>query len=140
MVTRRTRSNSTKARDRGHMLVGLAVAVANIDEVIALIRAAPDAAAAREAIDGARLAGEGCGAAGGADRRSAPQDGSEDGTMRLSEEQAKAILDLRLQRLTALGRRRNRATKSKKLGEAITDYLDILRLAPARAADHPRGT
>ena len=57
VVTRRTRFDLAKARDRGHMLVGLAVAVANIDEVIALIRAAPDATTAREQLDGARLAG-----------------------------------------------------------------------------------
>ena len=48
VVTRRTKFELTKARDRGHVLVGLAVAVANIDEVITLIRAAPDAATARE--------------------------------------------------------------------------------------------
>src|SRR5690606_35044590 len=48
VVTRRTKYELNKARDRGHVLVGLAVAVANIDEVIRLIRAAPDAGAARE--------------------------------------------------------------------------------------------
>ena len=73
VVTRRTRFELGKARDRGHILVGLAVAVANIDEVIALIRGAPDVGDRARAIDGARLAGEGCGAAGGADRRSAPR-------------------------------------------------------------------
>src|SRR6185312_12085410 len=50
VVTRRTRFELSKARDRGHVLVGLAVAVANIDDVIALIRSAPDAAAAREGL------------------------------------------------------------------------------------------
>ena len=74
VVTRRTRYDLTKARERGHVLVGLAVAVANIDEVIKLIRAAKDAATAKDAIDGARLAGQGRGAAGRADRRSAAQD------------------------------------------------------------------
>ena len=48
MITRRTKFELSKARDRGHVLVGLAVAVANIDDVIKLIRAAPDAATARE--------------------------------------------------------------------------------------------
>ena len=48
MVTRRTKFELGKARDRGHVLVGLAVAVANIDEVIRLIRASPDANEARE--------------------------------------------------------------------------------------------
>ena len=76
VVTRRTKFDLTKARDRGHILVGLAVAVANIDEVIRLIRAAPDAASGARAVDGAGLAGQGCRPAGGADRRSAPSRGS----------------------------------------------------------------
>ena len=76
VVTRRTKFELTKARDRGHVLVGLAVAVANIDEVIKLIRAAARCRHGARAIDGAGLAGQGCGAAGGADRRSPPQDGS----------------------------------------------------------------
>ena len=62
-----------KARDRAHVLVGLAIAVANIDEVIRLIRAAKDANEAREAADGARLAGARRRRHGDADRRSAPQ-------------------------------------------------------------------
>src|ERR1700761_489619 len=124
VVTRRTKFDLAKARDRGHVLVGLAVAVANIDEVIRLIRAAPDAATAREQLmarawpakDVAPLV------ALIADPRHRME---EDGTIRLSEEQAKAILDLRLQRLTALGRDEIN-DEAKKLGEAIKDYLDIL--------------
>jgi DNA gyrase subunit A len=128
VVTRRTRFELTKARDRGHTLVGLAVAVANIEEVIALIRAAPDATTARE-----RLMARDWPARDVAplvlliaDPRHVMQ---ADGTIRLSEEQAKAILDLRLQRLTALGRDEI-GDEVKKLGEAIKDYLDILRSRP----------
>src|SRR5476649_163025 len=125
VVTRRTKFDLTKARDRGHVLVGLAVAVANIDDVIRLIRAAPDAATAREQLmardwparDVAPLV------LLIADPRHIMQ---ADGTIRLSEEQAKAILDLRLQRLTALGRDEI-GDEVRKLGEAIKDYLDILR-------------
>ena len=124
MITKRTKFELTKARDRGHILVGLAVAVANIDAIIKLIRAAPDAATAREQLmanawpakDVAPLV------ALIADPRHKMEAGE---TMRLSEEQAKAILDLRLQRLTALGVDEINA-EATKLGEAIKDYLDIL--------------
>ncbi len=125
VVTRRTRFELRKARERGHVLVGLALAVANIDDVIALIRAAPDTASARDALmarawpakDMAPLV------VLIADPRHIL---SEDGTIRLSEEQAKAILEIRLQRLTGLGRD-ELADEVGKLGEAIKDYLDILR-------------
>ncbi|MCH8858594.1 MAG: DNA topoisomerase 4 subunit A, partial [Proteobacteria bacterium] len=125
VVTRRTRHDLRKARERGHALVGLAVAVANIDEVIALIRAASDAGVARAQLmardwpakDVAPLV------ALIADPRHLV---SADNTIRLTEEQAKAILDLRLQRLTALGRDEI-GNEVKKLGIAIADYLDILR-------------
>jgi DNA gyrase subunit A len=124
VVTRRTKFDLSKARDRGHVLVGLAVAVANIDEVIRLIRAAPDAASAREQLmarawpakDVAPLV------ALIADPRHRMET---DGTIKLSEEQAKAILDLRLQRLTGLGRDEIN-DEAQKLGLAIADYLDIL--------------
>ncbi len=124
VITRRTKFELAKARDRGHILVGLAVAVANIDEMIRLIRAAPDAGTAREqmmarawpARDVAPLVTL------IADPRHLVL---EDGTIRLTEEQAKAILDLRLQRLTALGRDEI-GDEARKLGEAIKDYLDIL--------------
>ncbi|HEX6830455.1 MAG TPA: DNA gyrase subunit A, partial [Methyloceanibacter sp.] len=102
VIGRRTKVLLRKARDRAHVLVGLAIAVANIDEVIALIRKAPDPAAAREqlmardwpakdVIPLVELV---------ADPRHKV---SAQGTYRLSEDQARAILDLRLQRLTALG-------------------------------------
>ena len=125
VVGRRTKFLLGKARDRAHVLVGLAIAVANIDEVIHLIRTAPDPASAREALmardwpakDMAPLI----------ELIADPRHRlNEDGTYRLSEEQARAILDLRLQRLTALGRDEI-GEELHKLGEAISDYLDILR-------------
>ncbi|HWU56906.1 MAG TPA: DNA gyrase subunit A [Rhizomicrobium sp.] len=124
VVTRRTKFDLAKARDRGHILVGLAVAVANIDEVIRLIRAAPDAATAREQLMARAWPARDVGplVALIADPRHRLED---DGTIRLSEEQAKAILDLRLQRLTALGRDEIN-DEAQKLGLAIADYLDIL--------------
>jgi DNA gyrase subunit A len=128
VVTRRTRFELRKARDRGHILVGLAVAVANIDEVIALIRGASDAAVAREQLMTRDWPAKDVGPLVEliADPRHIVSAG---GTIRLSEEQAKAILDIRLQRLTALGRDEI-ADEVKKLGAAIADYLDILRSRP----------
>ncbi len=124
VIGRRTRFLLGKARDRAHVLVGLAIAVANIDEVIRLIRAAPDPATARAQLmerdwpakDMAPLI------ALIADPRHVV---AEDGTYRLSEEQARAILDLRLQRLTALGRDEI-AEELNKLAAEIADYLEIL--------------
>ena len=72
VVSRRTKFELNKARDRGHVLVGLAIAVANIDEVIRMIRSAPDPDDGARAADGARLAGGHGGRADRADRRSAP--------------------------------------------------------------------
>ncbi len=124
VISRRTKFLLRKARERAHVLVGLAIAVANIDEVIRLIRTAPDPASAREALmardwpakDMAPLI------ALIADPRHRLND---DGTYRLSQEQARAILDLRLQRLTALGRDEI-ADELDKLAAEIADYLDIL--------------
>ena len=128
VVTRRTRFELSKARDRAHILAGLAVAVANIDDVIALIRAAPDANTARERLMARPWPAKDVGplVALIADPRHTI---AEDGTIRMSEEQAKAILELRLQRLTALGRDEI-GDEVKKLSEAIKDYLDILRSRP----------
>ncbi|MEM9632549.1 MAG: DNA gyrase subunit A [Pseudomonadota bacterium] len=125
VVQRRTRYLLKKARDRAHILVGLGIAVANIDEVIHLIRTAPDPATARAQLMERdwpahdvepliRLID---------DPRHQVQ---EDGTYKLSEEQARAILDLRLQRLTALGRDEI-DDELKKIGAEISDFLDILR-------------
>jgi DNA gyrase subunit A len=125
VVYRRTKHLLGKARDRAHVLVGLAIAVANIDEVIRLIRAAKDANEAREQLmarDWPARDVETMVTLIDDPRHSV----SEAGTTRLSAEQAKAILDLRLQRLTALGRDEIKAELDKLAGE-IADYLDILR-------------
>jgi DNA gyrase subunit A len=125
VVSRRTRHLLGKARDRAHVLVGLAIAVANIDEVIKLIRGSKDANEAREAL----MAREwpATTAATLIELIDDPRHKvSSKGTARLSAEQAKAILDLRLQRLTALGREEIKA-ELDKLAAEIADYLDILR-------------
>ena len=124
VVTRRTKHLLTKARDGAHLQVGLAIAVANIDEVIRLIRTSPDAAAARAALmdrawparDMAPLV------ALIADPRRVL---SENGEIHLSEAQARAILELRLARLTALGRDEI-ADALNKLAVEIAEYLEIL--------------
>jgi DNA gyrase subunit A len=125
VVSRRTKFLLAKARERAHVLAGLMIAVANIDEVIRLIRAAPDPAVARE-----QLMGRDWPAADVAHYIALIDDPrhrvNDDGTYRLSETQARAILDLRLQRLTALGRDEI-GEEMRALGESIKDYLDILR-------------
>jgi DNA gyrase subunit A len=125
VVYRRTKHLLGKARDRAHILVGLAIAVANIDEVIRLIRAAKDANEAREQLMArdwpARDVAAMVTLIDDPRHRVSP-----DGTTRLSAEQARAILDLRLQRLTALGRDEIKA-ELDKLAAEIADYLDILR-------------
>lgn len=124
VVTRRTKFLLRKARERAHVLVGLAIAVANIDEVIQLIRNAPDPQTARDQLMTRRWP-----AAEVRHLIELIDDPRhiihEDNTYNLSEEQARAILDLRLQRLTALGRDEI-ADELNKIGAEITDYLDIL--------------
>jgi len=125
VITRRTKFELNKARERAHILLGLVVAVSNLDEVVAMIRGSSNPAAARakllarewpigdivqyirlvEAID--------------------PSADEEDGTYRLSERQVKAILDLRLHRLTALGRDEI-GDELQELSIAIAEYLSIL--------------
>jgi DNA gyrase subunit A len=125
VVSRRTKFLLNKARDRAHILVGLAIAVANIDEVIHLIRTSPDPNTAREALMSRQWA-----AAAVATLMALIDDPrhrvSDAGTARLSDQQARAILDLRLQRLTALGRDEIKDDLDK-LAVEIADYLDILR-------------
>jgi DNA gyrase subunit A len=125
VIYRRTKHLLGKARDRAHILVGLAIAVANIDEMIRLIRAAKDANEAREELMKREWPARDVAAMVTLidDPR---HQVSEAGMTRLSSEQAKAILDLRLQRLTALGRDEIKA-ELDKLADEIADYLDILR-------------
>jgi DNA gyrase subunit A len=125
VVSRRTKYLLGKARDRAHVLVGLAIAVANIDEVIALIRASRDAGEAREALMARDWPAKDMAAM--VTLIDDPRHKlTEAGTIRLSNEQARAILDLRLQRLTALGRDEIK-DELDKLAAEISDYLDILR-------------
>ncbi len=125
VVSRRTKFLLNKARERAHVLCGLAIAVANIDEVIRLIRTAPDPNTAREALMGRDWPAQDIAPliALVDDPRHKIND---DGTYRLSETQARAILDLRLQRLTALGRDEI-GEELSKLAAEISDYLEILR-------------
>ena len=125
VVGRRTKFLLGKARDRAHVLVGLAIAVAHIDEVIRIIRTSADPNAAREELMSRNWPA----------RDVAPLIAliddprhrlEEDGTYRLSDAQARAILELRLARLTALGREEI-DEELNKLAVEIADYLDILR-------------
>ena len=124
VILRRSRHRLMKARERGHLLIGLAIAVANIDEVIRVIRASSDAASARTALmDRAWPAGDvGVLLALVDDHRNQI---TEAGTVHLTEEQARGILELRLQRLTGLERDKIVAELGE-VGARITDLLDIL--------------
>jgi DNA gyrase subunit A len=132
IVTRRTLYNLRKARDRAHILEGLAIALANIDEMIELIKASPNPQAAKQGLleknwdaglvvalldraDADRSRPEGL----------AAEFGLADGIYRLSEEQAQAILDLRLHRLTGLEQEKI-VNEYKQLLELIDEYLHIL--------------
>jgi DNA gyrase subunit A len=124
VITRRTKFELNHARDRAHVLVGLAIAVANIDEVIALIRRSPDPVVARE-----RLMAKEWPASDVASLilliAEPGREVAADGTYRLSEAQARAILELRLQRLTGL----ERDKIAEELGEVaklIEGYLELL--------------
>ncbi len=123
VIRRRTIFELGKARDKAHLLVGLAIAVANIDDVIALIRKAPDPATAREHLLAKNWPAE--------DVRplieliDEPGRGVEKGKYRLSDAQARAILELRLHRLTGLERGKI-ADDLKTLGDEIKGHLAIL--------------
>ncbi|MGG7566342.1 DNA gyrase subunit A [Rhodovulum sp. DZ06] len=125
VVARRTAFLLNKARERAHVLCGLAVAVSNVDEVVALIRSSPDPATARQ-----RLMEKDWPAEDIAPYIRLIDDPShkmnDDGTYRLSEIQARSILELRLQRLTALGVAEV-TDELEELAVKIKDYLEILR-------------
>ncbi|SFQ41742.1 DNA gyrase subunit A [Roseivivax halotolerans] len=124
VVARRTAYLLRKARERSHILCGLAVAVSNVDEVVATIRASADASEAREKLMTRRWPAE----------EIAPyirliddptHKMNEDGTYNLSEAQARAILELRLQRLTQLGVKEV-TDELEELAGKIKEYLEIL--------------
>ncbi len=130
VITKRTIYQLGKARDRAHLLIGLAVAVANIDEVIKLIRAAPDGHVAKEqlmarawpAADMAPLIAV---AVGAFETGVGQFDGQ---NYKMSEAQAKAILDLRLQRLTGLEREKI----SDELREVVANITELLSILADR--------
>jgi DNA gyrase subunit A len=125
VISRRTKYLLNKARERAHILCGLATAVANIDEVIRIIRTSPDPNTARESLMGRDWPADDIAPLIAlVDDPKHPM--NPDGTYRLSDAQARAILDLRLQRLTALGRDEI-GEELTRLAEQIRDYLDILR-------------
>ncbi|MGI4956994.1 MAG: DNA gyrase subunit A [Janthinobacterium lividum] len=129
IILRRSRFDLNKARDRGHLLVGLVLAVANIDEVIKLIRASPDAATARESLiardwDAAEIE----------PLLSLIHDEGNvviDGRVHLTEAQARGILELRLQRLTGLERDKIQA-ELNDVAIRINELLDIIGSRPRR--------
>ena len=124
VVIRRTAFELRKARDRSHILCGLAVAVSNVDEVVATIRSSADAAEARERLMERRWpAAEIAGYIRLIDDPTHKM--NEDGTYNLSETQARAILELRLQRLTQLGVKEV-TDELEELARKIKEYLEIL--------------
>ncbi|MGI9395150.1 MAG: DNA gyrase subunit A [Boseongicola sp.] len=124
VVARRTAFELRKARERSHILCGLAVAVSNVDEVVATIRSSADAAEAREKLMSRRWP-----AGDIADYIKLIDDPShkmnDDGTYNLSEAQARAILELRLQRLTQIGVKEV-TDELEELAAKIKDFLEIL--------------
>jgi len=130
VISRRSRFRLAKARERGHQLIGLAIAVANIDEVIRVIRESPEPAAARAALMARDWPAGDVGVLLDLiqDERN---EVSDQGAVRLTEEQARGILELRLQRLTGL--ERDKITNELgTVGETIKDLLDILGSRPRR--------
>ncbi|MDG1708049.1 MAG: DNA gyrase C-terminal beta-propeller domain-containing protein, partial [Emcibacteraceae bacterium] len=123
VITRRTKHRLMKARDRAHLLVGLVIAVNNLDKIVAMIRKSPNPAEARasllaedwDAVDVAEYI----------ELINEPGRMIVDGKYKLSEKQVRAILELRLHRLTALGRD-DIGGELKELSVKIEDYIDIL--------------
>ncbi|MDQ2088670.1 DNA gyrase subunit A [Marimonas arenosa] len=124
VVARRTAFELRKARERSHILCGLAVAVSNVDEVVATIRSSADAAEARQKLMERRWpAADIAGYIRLIDDPTHTM--NEDGTYNLSETQARAILELRLQRLTQIGVKEV-TDELEELAGKIKEYLDIL--------------
>src|SRR5262249_20620864 len=132
VVVRRTRYELRKARERGHLLEGLAVALSNVDEIIALIKAAPTPADAKNVLMSrqwrSQLVEEMVqrAEAGAARPEGLPaQFGWHSDGYRLSDAQAQAILELRLQRLTGLEQDKIRSDYREVMAQ-IVDLIDIL--------------
>jgi DNA gyrase subunit A len=130
VILRRSRHRLAKARERGHLLIGLAIAVANLDEIIRVIRESADAATARAALMNRDWPAGDVGVllALVDDYRNAV---TPEGTVRLTEEQARGILELRLQRLTGLEREKIVAELAE-VGGRIRELLEILASRPHR--------
>ncbi len=124
VIARRTTYLLSKARDRAHVLAGLLVALNNIDEIIIEIRAAGDTQQAREALTEREWQAEAV--AEFINIIDDPGHEVVDGFYKLSDAQARAILELRLQRLTGMERQKL-ADETKVLSEKISEYLDILQ-------------
>ena len=125
VVARRTAYELRRARERSHVLCGLAVAVSNVDEIVATIRASADPAAARAKLMSRRWPAQDI--AEYIQLIDDPtQKMNDDGTYNLSEAQARAILELRLQRLTEMGVKEV-TDELQELAANIREYLDILR-------------
>jgi DNA gyrase subunit A len=130
VILRRSRHRLAKARERGHLLIGLAIAVANLDEIIRVIRESADAPTARAALMNRDWPAGDVGVllALVDDYRNAV---TPEGTVRLTEEQARGILELRLQRLTGLEREKIVAELGE-VGGRIRELLEILGSRPRR--------
>ncbi|NOZ41844.1 MAG: DNA gyrase subunit A [Alphaproteobacteria bacterium] len=124
VITRRTKFRLAKARDRAHMLVGLVIAVNNLDRIVAMIRGASNPADAREKL--MAEAWDAVDVQGYIELINEPGREVVDGRYKLSEKQVRAILELKLHRLTALGRD-DIGRELKSLATDIEDYIDILR-------------
>ena len=154
VVTRRTVFELRKARERGHMLEGLAVALANIDDFIAIIKAAPTPPIAKTELMArawdSSLVREMLTRTGEGNRRAASRPSARsnlpthygmqpDGLYKLSDDQAQEILQMRLQRLTGLEQDKI-VNEYKEVMAHIADLLDILAQARARDHHHHRRT
>ena len=125
VITRRTKFELNKARDRAHILLGLVVAVTNLDEVVRIIRGSRNPAAARASLMAREWPIGDIAQYIALVEAIEPSKDQESGTYRLSETQVRAILDLRLHRLTALGRDEI-GGELQVLADAIAEYLAIL--------------